>query len=91
MRKFLLLIFASLISTWLIGQTTVTLGTGTSTNSSSGYPCPYANYYKNCRTQYLVTAAELTTLGVTSSNITALAFNVSALNGVQRCQILASS
>ncbi|HPT04586.1 MAG TPA: BNR-repeat neuraminidase N-terminal domain-containing protein, partial [Bacteroidales bacterium] len=82
MRKFLLLIFASLISTWLIGQTTVTLGTGTSTNSSSGYPCPYANYYKNCRTQYLVTAAELTALGVTSSNITALAFNVSALNGV---------
>jgi hypothetical protein len=81
MRKFLLLIFASLISTWLIGQT-VTLGTGTSTNTSSGYPCPYANYYKNCRTQYLVTAAELTALGVTSSNITALAFNVSALNGV---------
>ena len=82
MRKFLLLIFASLISTWLIGQTTVTLGTGTTTNTNLGYPCPYGNYYKNCRTQYLVTAAELTTLGVTSSNLTALAFNISALNSV---------
>jgi hypothetical protein len=63
-------------------QITVTLGTGTTYNSSTAHPCPYGTYYKNMRQQYLLRASELTALGLGAGNITAIAFNVYALNTV---------
>lgn len=59
---------------------TVTLGTGTSTNTTTGNPTPYGTYYKNFRQQYLILAGELTSLGIGPGDITALGFNVAALN-----------
>lgn len=59
---------------------TVTLGTGTGTNTTTGNPTPYGTYYKNFRQQYLILAPELWLLGVGAGDITALGFEVAALN-----------
>ncbi len=66
----------------IIGQGigTVTLGTGTTTNSTTGHPTPYGTYYKNHRVQYLILASELTSLGMVAGSITAIGFNVANLN-----------
>jgi hypothetical protein len=56
-----------------------TLGTGTSYNSSTGYPAPYGNFYWGARHQFLIRASELQALGATGQRIiTALGFNVFA-------------
>ncbi|MBW8051105.1 MAG: hypothetical protein FVQ77_12350, partial [Cytophagales bacterium] len=57
-----------------------TIGTGTTTNSTSTYPAPYGNFYKNAKHQFLYLASELTAEGVNCGTITALGFNISALN-----------
>ncbi|PZF73154.1 GEVED domain-containing protein [Taibaiella soli] len=57
-----------------------TIGTGTSSNSSTGYPTPFGNYWSGMKTQFLYTAAELTAAGATPGNIHQLSFNVSGLN-----------
>jgi hypothetical protein len=59
---------------------TATLGAGAST-SVSGSPdfsgtSPYAYHYGNYKHQMLITAAELTALGIGAGNITSLAFDV---------------
>jgi|GEM_PF-3116875 len=59
---------------------TVTLGTGTATNTTTGSPTPYGTFYKNFRQQYLILATELIVLGIGPGDITALGFNVAALN-----------
>ncbi|MFZ4401684.1 MAG: BNR-repeat neuraminidase N-terminal domain-containing protein [Bacteroidales bacterium] len=56
-------------------SSTVTLGSGTTTTSTMGNT-PYSSYFEGSREQYLVTASELTALGLISGNITSLAFNV---------------
>lgn len=59
------------------------IGTGSATpNSSFGWPTPYGNFYSNARHQYLVLASELTAMGVQPGLISALSFNVTALNGI---------
>jgi hypothetical protein len=58
----------------------LTLGTGTSTNTATTFPTPYGNYYWGNKEQYLITAAELAALGANAAPITQLAFNVSAVN-----------
>jgi hypothetical protein len=59
---------------------TVNIGTGTEVNGTTGAPTPYGTYYKNFRQQYLILASELIIAGVGPGDITALGFNVSALN-----------
>ncbi|HRZ41477.1 MAG TPA: GEVED domain-containing protein [Bacteroidales bacterium] len=59
---------------------TLTLGTGTLTNTSTGWPTPYGNYYWGNKEQYLITAAELTAMGANAAPITQLAFNVANVN-----------
>jgi hypothetical protein len=59
---------------------TATLGAGSLT-SVSGTPdysgiSPYAYHYGNYKHQMLITAAELTALGISAGNITSLAFDV---------------
>jgi hypothetical protein len=62
------------------GSGTATLGAGALT-SVSGSPdfsgiSPYAYHYGNYKHQMLITAAELTALGITAGDITSLAFDV---------------
>lgn len=57
-------------------QVPVTIGTGTSVNTTSGVPSPYALYYTGDKSQYLITAAELLTAGASSGTFLSVAFNV---------------
>ncbi|HIA37882.1 MAG TPA: T9SS type B sorting domain-containing protein [Flavobacteriales bacterium] len=57
------------------------IGAGTSVNSSTVYPAPYGNWYKNSKHQILYTAADLTTAGVTPGSITDIGFFVTSING----------
>jgi hypothetical protein len=69
----------------------VYLGNGTNTNSNSGYPAPYGQWYNNSRVQYLITAAELTSLGLTAnSEIKSIGFNNSSVAGVASAPITIS-
>lgn len=61
---------------------TATLGTGTLTNSSTGYPAPYGNWYNSAKHQFLFLASELTAMGITGGKIDQLDFNVSQINGI---------
>ncbi len=54
----------------------VTIGTGTVTNSTSGYPTPYGQFYGSDHGQFLVLASELIAQGVTAGNITSVAFDL---------------
>jgi PKD repeat protein len=60
---------------------TANVGTGTIANGTSGYPSPYANFYKSGKSQFLYTAAELIAAGFTAGKINAISFNVIAVNG----------
>lgn len=64
----------------MIVEGTVTLGTGTSLNTTLVHPTPYGTYYKNHRVQYLVLANELYCLGLMPGNITSLGFEVANVN-----------
>ena len=58
----------------------VALGTGTTLNSTTGYPSPLSNYYGGTKHQMLIQASELTSLGfVSGDKITGITFNVSAV------------
>lgn len=55
-------------------------GTGTTVNTTSGYPAPYTNYYGGTKHQMLIRASELTAMGyVAGSSITSIGFNVTAV------------
>ena len=76
----MILVFMLGFSSFLLADVMVTIGTGTTTNGTTGVPTPYGTYYKNFRQQYLYTAAEITAEGGSMGPITSLAFNVSAVN-----------
>jgi len=81
-----LFIFSSVFSILLVNnstsQVTVTIGTGTSVNSTTSYPAPYGNWFWGAKHQFIIRASELTAAGVSAGPIYSLAFNVSAINGV---------
>ncbi len=55
-------------------------GLGTNTNTTTGYPAPYSNYYGGTKHQILIRASELLAAGITpGSPINSVAFNVSAV------------
>ncbi|MBL4578036.1 MAG: PKD domain-containing protein, partial [Flavobacteriales bacterium] len=56
------------------------VGTGTASNTTSGYPAPYGNWYKNAKHQFLYLASELTAAGLTCGTITSLGFDIAAMN-----------
>ncbi|MDZ4181922.1 MAG: carboxypeptidase regulatory-like domain-containing protein [Candidatus Cloacimonadaceae bacterium] len=68
------------ISVMNTGQTVITIGQGTEVNTTSGTPTPYGTFYKAFRQQYLYTAAEIFANGGAPGNITAIGFDVQALN-----------
>ncbi len=56
------------------------VGTGTTTNTTTGYPSLFSNYYGGTKHQILIRASELMALGVpANANITSLTFNVFAV------------
>lgn len=60
--------------------TNSTVGTGTSANTSTGYPAPYGNYYESARHQFLILASELTAAGLRAGAISAVTFTVTNTN-----------
>lgn len=82
MKKLITLLMAlAFIMPDLLGETgTVTLGSGTTSNSTTAHPTPYGTYYKNHRVQYLVLAGELASLGLAPGDITAIGFDVANVN-----------
>ncbi len=54
----------------------VQIGTGTTTNSTSASPSPYAHYWTGNKSQYLIKASELVAAGATAGAISSVAFNV---------------
>jgi gliding motility-associated-like protein len=64
-------------------QTTdIKIGSSTSGNQISWYPCPLQDYKQGARAQYLYLASDLQAAGMGPGNISALAFNVLNLRGV---------
>lgn len=59
----------------------IQVGNGTATNSSTGYPAIYSNWYKNARHQLLFRASELLAAGIQPGKISSIAFNVTTING----------
>lgn len=80
-KLFLLALF--FVSVAFLCSYEVNIGSGTSYNGSSSSPSPYANYFKNERDQYLVTATELNLAGGGAGPITAIGFNVFNTNACQ--------
>ena len=54
------------------------IGTGTIQNGYYDYPSAYSNWYEGARQQYLYTASELISAGLSAGNIDSLAFDVIA-------------
>jgi len=61
------------------GQLYYQVGTGTSTNTTTGYPCPMGNWYDGLRQQQLYTASELNSAGFAAGSITEIAWDVSSM------------
>jgi len=75
--SFLILLFATFS---VKAQTDFVIGSGTTGNSGTSYPAALQDFYEGSRSQYLYLASELQAAGMVSGNITALRFNVTALN-----------
>lgn len=65
-------------ATALLGQTTITIGTGTVQNDQFSYPAPYGNAQNGARHQMLVLASELQAAGMTAGDISSVSFNVAS-------------
>jgi hypothetical protein len=65
-----------------VGLMDVLFGGGTGTNTTSGYPTTYGNYYWGNKEQYLVLASELQAMGLSAGPIQAVSFEISALNAL---------
>ncbi len=57
-----------------------TVGTATTTNSTTGYPSPFSNYYGGTKHQMLIKASELTSMGLIANQpLISLEFDVTAV------------
>jgi parallel beta-helix repeat protein len=61
-------------------QVDIPIGTGSAGNTGSTFPSPIQDYYEGSRAQYLYKASELSAAGMSVGTITAIKFNVTALN-----------
>src|SRR5689334_7882323 len=64
----------------LKAQTDISIGSGTTGNASSNYPCPIQDWYEGSRAQYLYLASELSAAGMGAGTIQSISFNVLNLN-----------
>ena len=81
LNKSFVLVFLFFISSQnhVLAQWDIIIGTGTSGNTTTTYPCPLQDRYEGSRAQYLFRASELTAAGMGPGNISALNFTVSSL------------
>ncbi|PKP19272.1 MAG: hypothetical protein CVU05_11770, partial [Bacteroidetes bacterium HGW-Bacteroidetes-21] len=56
-----------------------TFGTATTTNTTTGYPSPYTNYFGGTKHQMLIRASELIAAGMVAGPINSVSFTVSAV------------
>jgi gliding motility-associated-like protein len=59
----------------------ITLGTGTTVNSTTSYPAIYSNWYRNARHQILYRASELLAAGILPGKISSISWNITTING----------
>jgi gliding motility-associated-like protein len=67
-----------LATTNCISSNSYSIGAGATANTNTGNPCPFGNYDKNRREQYLYTATELTAAGLVAGKISSIAFMVNS-------------
>ena len=72
-----------LLASSAMAQTDISIGTGTAGNGNSSYPAPLQDYWEGSRAQYLFRASELTAAGMGPGMISAVKFNVVALNSME--------
>ncbi|MEY4927182.1 MAG: hypothetical protein RI894_1618 [Bacteroidota bacterium] len=66
-----------------LSTTPVIIGTATTANTSSAYPAPFQDFYKNSKQYILIKASELNAQGINGAgNFTQIGFNITALNTV---------
>lgn len=72
------MVFALVVMPWAVSaQSFAIVGSGTGSNTTTGYPAPFGNYYWGARHQFLITAAQLSAVGVSAgSDISQMGFNV---------------
>ena len=58
--------------------TSIASGSGTSTSTSTSYPSPFGNYYWGAKQQFIITAADLSAMGLIAGNITSVAFDITS-------------
>jgi len=76
-----IVLFLSISFVPAYAQLTATIGTGTTSNTTTGYPAPFGNWYESSKHQMIYTAAELTAAGVLpGALINGAGFNVTAFN-----------
>ena len=81
-KKFFTFIAVLAISMSAKAQFFAVVGTGNGSNSSTGYPAPFGNWYYGAKHQMYITAAELSAAGILpGSFINSIGFNVLATNG----------
>jgi len=62
-------------------SSTISIGNSTGANTSTSWPAPYGNYYRNAKHQFLFTAAELNAMGFVGGKITQIGWPVATING----------
>src|SRR5678815_1874308 len=74
----------------VIAQTDFPIGTGTTGNTTTGYPCPLQDWYEGSRMQFLYLASELAAAGMTPGNIVSIKYQVVTLGttGVIEQQVI---
>jgi len=60
---------------------TISIGNSTGANTSTSWPAPYGNYYRNAKHQFLFTATELNAMGFIGGKITQIGWPVATING----------
>jgi hypothetical protein len=85
LSHFLVLSFLFFGSFSAISQT-ITVGTGTTYNSATGYPAPYGNYYWGARHQILILASELTGNCGIVDKINSITFPIYSVNSCPALQ-----
>ncbi|MBK8951649.1 MAG: hypothetical protein IPM85_04305 [Chitinophagaceae bacterium] len=60
-------------------QVDINIGTGTTGNTTTTYPCPLQDYYEGSRAQFLYRVSELTPAGMGPGLITSIKYNVVSL------------
>src|SRR4026207_1633039 len=79
-RRLLLFLFLVLLfARNVYAQVDFAIGTGTTGNANTTYPCPLQDYYEGSRMQYLYRASELSAAGMGPGNILGIKYNVISL------------